>query len=201
MKFFFSLSILLILVSCGTIKPKQPQVTENKIQMEQKVSTIHVPIEINLKNYLIEAEKQTPKKFEDEKQECEGISFWYKLERNPLAFDGKENQLFLDLYGKYSIKINYCPKCTGLFSDKENCIVPRLYASCGVNEPMRRIQVSTSTTLSVNKDYKIDANTSLNDIVTEDKCEITVFKYDATEKLVEEMEKALKEVTADIDKK
>jgi len=201
MKFFFSLSILLILVSCGTIKPKQPQVTENKIQMEQKVSTIHVPIEINLKNYLIEAEKQTPKKFEDEKQECEGISFWYKLERNPLAFDGKENQIFLDLSGKYSIKINYCPKCTGLFSDKENCIVPRLYASCGVNEPMRRIQVSTSTTLSVNKDYKIDANTSLNDIVTEDKCEITVFKYDATEKLVKEMEKALKEVTADIDKK
>ena len=95
MKFFFSLSILLLAVSCGTIKPKQPQVTENKIQLEQKVSTIHVPIEINLKNYLVEAEKQTPKKFEDEKQECEGISFWYKLERNPLAFDGKENQLFL----------------------------------------------------------------------------------------------------------
>jgi hypothetical protein len=201
MKFFFSLSILLLAVSCGTIKPKQPQVTENKIQLEQKVSTIHVPIEINLKNYLVEAEKQTPKKFEDEKQECEGISFWYKLERNPLAFDGKENQLFLDLSGKYSIKINYCPKCTGLFSDKENCIVPRLYASCGVNEPMRRIQVSTATTLSVNKDYKIDANTTLKNIVTDDKCEITVFKYDATKKLVDEMEKALKDVTADIDKK
>ena len=201
MKFFFSLSILLLVVSCGTIKPKQPQVTENKIQLEQKVSTIHVPIEINLKNYLVEAEKQTPKKFEDEKQECEGISFWYKLERNPLAFDGKENQLFLDLSGKYSIKINYCPKCTGLFSDKENCIVPRLYASCGVNEPMRRIQVSTATTLSVNKDYKIDANTTLKNIVTDDKCEITVFKYDATKKLVDEMEKALKDVTADIDKK
>lgn len=201
MKFFFSLSILLFVVSCGTIKPKQPQVTENKIQLEQKVSTIHVPIEINLKNYLVEAEKQTPKKFEDEKQECEGISFWYKLERNPLAFDGKENQLFLDLSGKYSIKINYCPKCTGLFSDKENCIVPRLYASCGVNEPMRRIQVSTATTLSVNKDYKIDANTTLKNIVTDDKCEITVFKYDATKKLVDEMEKALKDVTADIDKK
>jgi hypothetical protein len=201
MKLTFSIFLFLLITSCGAIKPKQPQVTENKIQVEQKVSTIHVPIEVNLKNYLTEAEKQTPKKFEDEKQACEGVSFWYKLERNPLAFDGKGNQLLLDLSGKYAIKINYCPKCTGLFSDKENCVVPRVYASCGINEPMRRIKVSTTTALSVNKDYKIDANTSLKEIVTEDKCEITVFKYDATEKLVEEMEKALKGVTADIDKK
>ena len=201
MKFVISLSILLLLVSCGTIKPKQPQVTENKIQLEQKLSTIHVPIEVNLKSYLVDAEKQTPKKFEDEKQECEGISFWYKLERNPLEFDGKGNELFLDLSGKYAIKINYCPKCTGFFSEKENCIVPRLYASCGINEPMRRIKVSTATAFSVNKEYKIDANTVLKNIATEDKCEITIFKYDATKKLVDEMQKALKDVTADIDKK
>jgi hypothetical protein len=201
MKLSFTIIIILFLASCGAIKPKQPQITENKIQVEQKVSTIHVPIEVNLKNYLTEAEKQTPKKFEDEKQACEGVSFWYKLERNPLEFDGKGNQLLLDLSGKYAIKINYCPKCTGMFSDKENCVVPRVFASCGINEPMRRIKVSTSTALSVNKDYKIEANTSLKEIVTEDKCEITVFKYDATEKLVEEMEKALKGVTADIDKK
>lgn len=201
MKLLYSLFLILFLSSCGSIIPKQPQVTENKIQVEQKVSTIHVPIEVNLKNYLVEAEKQTPKKFEDEKLACEGVSFWYKLERNALEFDGKDNQLFLDLSGKYAIKINYCPKCTGFLSDKENCIVPRLYASCGISEPMRRIQVSTATALSINRDYKIEANTKLKEILTEDKCEITVFKYDATEKLVEEMEKALKKVTADIDKK
>lgn len=196
---FFIVSILVF--SCGTIKPKQPEITENKVQYEPKASTIHVPIEVNLKPFLQDAEKQTPKKFADEKQQCEGISFAYQLERNPLEFDGKGNQLLLKLSGKYAIKINYCPSCTGVFSDKENCIVPRVYASCGVNEPMRRINISTSTALSVTKDYKIEATTSLKDIVTEDKCQITVFKYDATEKLVEEMEKALKGVTADIDKK
>jgi len=201
MKLVPSLFLILFFTSCGSIIPKQPQVTENKIQVEQKVSTINVPIEVNLKNYLVEAENQTPKKFEDEKQTCEGVSFWYKLERNPLEFDGKGNQLLLQLSGKYAVKINYCPKCTGIFSDKENCVVPRVFASCGINEPMRRVKVSTATSLSVNKEYKIEANTSLTEIVTEDKCEITVFKYDATEKLVEEMEKALKGVTADIDKK
>ena len=201
MKIYSYLLISVILTACGSIKPKQPLVTENKVKFEQKVSTIHVPIEVNLKNYLKEAEKQTPKKFEDEKQACEGVSFWYKLERNPLEFDGKGNQLFLDLSGKYAIKINYCPKCTGLFSDKENCVVPRVYASCGVDEPMRRIKVSTATALSVSKDYKIQANTSLKEIISEDKCEVTFVKYDATEKLVEEMQKALKGVTADIDKK
>lgn len=189
------------MISCGSIKPEQPNITENKIQYEQKPSTIHIPIEVNLKPFLQDAEKQTPKKFADEKQQCEGISFAYQLERNPLEFNGLDNQLLLELSGKYAIKINYCPTCTGIFSEKENCIIPRVYASCGVNEPMRRIKVSTSTALSVSKDYKIDANTSLKEIVTEDKCEITIFKYDATKKLVEEMEKALKGVTADIDKK
>ena len=201
MRNIFHFLFFFLLVGCGTIKPKQPQITENKVKLEQKNSIIHVPIEVNLKNYLVEAEKQTPRKFEDEKQACEGVSFWYKLERNPLEFDGKGNELFLDLSGKYAIKINYCPKCTGMFSDKENCVVPRVNASCGINEPMRRIQVSTSTALSVNKDYKIEAKTSLKGIVSEDKCEVTFIKYDATEKLVEEMEKALKGVTADIDKK
>ena len=201
MKVLFTILLSLFLISCGSIKPKQPVISENKIQYEQQPSSIRVPIEINLKPFLKDAEKQTPKNFADEKQQCEGISFAYQLERNPLEFNGKENQLLLELSGRYAIKINYCPTCTGIFSSKENCIVPRIYASCGVNEPMRRIKVSTATALSVTKDYKIDANTSLKEIVSEDKCEVTFIKYDATEKLVEEMQKALKEVTADIDKK
>ena len=155
----------------------------------------------DLTSYLKEAEKQTPKTFEDEKKQCEGISFWYKLERNPLEFDGKDNNLLLELSGKYAIKLNYCPKCTGMFTDEDHCITPRIYASCGVGEPMRKIKVSTSTALSIANNYQLQAKTEVKEIETIDKCQITVFKVDATKKLEEEMAKALKDVTKDIDKK
>jgi len=79
MKVLSFILLTILLISCGSIKPEQPNITENKIQYEQKPSTIHIPIEVNLKPFLQDAEKQTPKKFADEKQQCEGISFAYQL--------------------------------------------------------------------------------------------------------------------------
>ena len=201
MKTFSILFLLTILFSCGTIQPKAPIVQTIEPTVKQETSEINVPIQVDLTSYLKEAEKQTPKTFEDEVKQCEGISFWYKLERNPLEFDGKDNNLLLELSGKYAIKLNYCPSCTGLFSDEDHCITPRIYASCGVGEPMRKIKVSTSTTLSIANNYQLQAKTDVKDIETIDKCQITVFKVDATKKLEEEMAKALKDVTKDIDKK
>jgi hypothetical protein len=193
--------LLTILFSCGTIRPKAPVIQTVEPVVKQEASEINVPIQVDLTSYLKEAEKQTPKIFEDEVKQCEGISFWYKLERNPLEFDGKDNNLLLELSGKYAIKLNYCPKCTGMFTDEDHCITPRIYASCGVGEPMRKIKVNTSTALSITNHYQLQAKTEVKEIETIDKCQITVFKVDATKKLQEEMAKALKDVTKDIDKK
>ena len=193
--------LLVTLFSCGTIQPTAPAIQTVEPVIKQEKSEINVPIQVDLTSYLKEAEKQTPKTFEDEVKQCEGISFWYKLERNPLEFDGKDNNLLLELSGKYAIKLNYCPKCTGMFTDEDHCITPRIYASCGVGEPMRKIKVSTSTALSIASNYQLQAKTEVKEIETIDKCQITVFKVDATKKLEEEMAKALKDVTKDIDKK
>jgi hypothetical protein len=201
MNYFSVLLTLFILVSCGTIQPKAPAINTVEPVIKQQLSEINIPIQVDLTSYLKDAEKETPKKFEEEVKQCEGISFWYKLERNPLKFDGENNNLLLELSGKYAIKLNYCPKCTDLFSSEDHCITPRLYASCGVGEPMRKIKISTSTELSVNTNYKLQAKTEVKEIETIDKCQVTVFKVDATKKLEEEMSKALKVVTKDIDKK
>jgi hypothetical protein len=88
-----------------------------------------------------------------------------------------------------------------MFTDEDHCITPRIYASCGVGEPMRKIKVNTSTALSITNHYQLQAKTEVKEIETIDKCQITVFKVDATKKLQEEMAKALKDVTKDIDKK
>lgn len=201
MRLIYLFSILLLISSCGSIKPTAPTIQEDQPTYSQQSSFISIPIEVDLKNYIKDAEKKVPQKFKQEVQNCEGLSFSYVLDRNPLDVDGEKNNLLLTLSGKYSIKLNYCPKCTDLFSANSNCISPRLYASCGVGESMRRIKISTNTNLTIANNFSLKANTIIKDIVPIDKCEVTLFKVDATEELVKEMKKALTNVTNDIDSK
>lgn len=201
MRFIYFILILIIFTSCGSIKPHTPTIQVDQPIYSQQSSFITIPIEVDLKNYMKDAEKQVPQKFKEDVQNCEGLSFSYLLQRNPLDFDGDKNNLLLTLSGKYSIKLNYCPKCTDLFSSSSHCISPRLYASCGIDESMRRIKITTNTNLSISNNYSLKANTTIKEIVPIDKCEVTLFKVDATEKLVKEMKKALINVTNDIDTK
>lgn len=198
---FSLLLLVLTLVSCKTIQPIKPAISYATTNYVQPPSLITLPIEIQLDNYLITAEKNIPTTFKDDKQQCEGVSVSYVFERNPIEIGNATNKLLLELSGKYGIKVSYCPKCTNLLNENGNCIVPRVNASCGINEPMRRIKISTATALSISPEYKLEAQTTINDVTSEDKCEVTFLKYDATSHLEKEMKKALLDVTKDLDQK
>lgn len=198
---FIFIFILFIVYGCKNIQPIQPKICFAKNDYVQPASTITLPIEIKLDNYIKNAEKTIPLIFKEDKDQCEGMSVSYIFERNPLLLGSATNKLLLELSGKYGIKISYCPKCTDLFNDKGNCVVPRVFASCGINEPLRKIKISTSTSLNISPDYKIKSQTNIDDVNSEDKCEVTFIKYDATSLLEKEMKKALLDVTKDLDKK
>jgi hypothetical protein len=193
--------ITFFLFSCGSIKPEQPlNEFQDAPKINQPISSIVVPIKINLTPYLKETENSIPKKFSGKEENCEGVSFSYIFYRDPIKFNGNKNMLTFDIDGKYSLKLNYCPKCTELFDNKGNCLVPRLFVSCGINEPLRKIKIGYKTELSISPDYKIKSKTDLQKVETIDPCEITVFKYDATKTLKEEITKALENLEKDIDK-
>ncbi|MBI1836242.1 MAG: DUF4403 family protein [Flavobacteriia bacterium] len=200
-KLFSSISIVLLFSSCGSIKPDAPvnEVAELPL-LEQPLSSIVVPIKINLSPYFKETENSIPKKFTGKEENCEGVSFSYIFYRDPILFNGQKNALSFEVDGKYSLKINYCPQCTSLFDNQGNCVIPRLYASCGINEPLRKITVGYKTKLNITPDFKLKAETSLQKVEIKDPCEITVFKYDASKTLKEEITKALKDLEKVIDK-
>lgn len=200
MKFFTLLTIGFFLFSCRSIKPEAPinSVLETP-QLKQPLSSIVVPVKINLNPYLKETDNSIPKKFTGKQENCEGVSFSYTFFREPIQFNGNKNTLSFDVDGKYSLKLNYCPQCTDLFDTKGNCVVPRIYASCGIDEPLRKISVGYKTQLSITPDFKIKSKTDLQKVETKDPCEITVFKYDATKTLKEEITKALENLEKEID--
>ena len=50
---------------------------------------------------------------------------------------------------------------TQRFSSEPYCLTSRIYASCGVGEPMRKIHVGYETEIGVAKNYKLKSKTKL----------------------------------------
>ena len=194
------LSALLLLTSCKSIEPALPDSELKELPPpQQKTSSLALPIEIDLTPYLKDVETSLDKTFRGKEENCSGVSYSYRFERNPIKFDGKGQQLTYEVTGKYALNLNYCPECTYLFDSKGSCVVPRIYASCGVGEAMRRVKVAYATKVGVSSDFKLNANTELTKFETIDPCEITVFSYDATDKLRKEVTGVLKDLEKEID--
>jgi hypothetical protein len=198
---FFLLLLPALLVACKTIEVAAPL---TKIipppALNAQVSSITIPIQINLSPYLKEVEKSLPTSFSGEEQQCEGTSFSYRFFREPIVFTFKKDELHYAVDGIFDLKINYCPKCHYLFDEKGSCTVPRIYTSCGIDDPMRRVKVEYSTKINISSNYKFNAVTQLNKFDMLDPCKITVFNYDATAEVKKQIKGELVALEKEIDK-
>ena len=189
------------LVSCGSIKPKAPEIIiQNEAVPNQPVSLIKIPIKINLTPYFEQTNKAVPKYFRGSEKQCEGVSYQYKFERKPIQFKGIGESIQFDCSGKYWVKLNYCLECTYLLLDQGNCLIPRIYASCGVDEPMRKMHVAYKSKIGITKDYKLKSETTLTKVKALSPCKMTLFNFNATKTLEKEVKKAMTSVERDIDK-
>lgn len=194
--------LLFLVASCGAINPEAPLETTVDIPepTDLPTSVINIPIRMDLKGVFSEANKEIPTDFNGGAQTCEGVSYKYNFKREPIDFVGKGSSLEFNINGKYALNLNYCPKCSYLFGGSGNCVIPRVSASCGVDEPMRKVFISYRSKISLTENYRLSAKTTLNKVNAVSPCKITVFDYNATEQIEEELRVALKEVERDIDK-
>ena len=198
--FHYLILLTVTLYSCKTIEPVLPEgIVKTLPPLTQRTSSLSLPIEINLEPYLKEVEKSLPKTMRGSENNCSGVSYAYKFDREPIKFEGKGPYLKYEVNGKYLLNLNYCPECTYMFDNKGTCVIPRIYASCGVGEPMRKASVAYSSKISVSPEFKLNALTELTKFETTDPCEITVFQYDATDKLRKEVTAELKNLEKEID--
>ncbi len=205
-KFAVLFILTALLVSCKTIAPPAPEIQVGTYTPPvQEMSQLTIPVEMEMKSYFFEADKSVPYEFTGSHQQCEDVSYAYKFNRNPIKIQGNPKkadplEVGIEIDGEYALNLNYCLKCSDLFSNSPACLTPRIYASCGVGEPMRKIKVEYETEIHLKPNFKLDARTSLKDVVPKDKCQITVFSYDATSQVIKEVKGALKDVGKEIDK-
>ncbi|MFM7005827.1 MAG: DUF4403 family protein [Flavobacteriales bacterium] len=201
MKIFYFLTLLL-LFSCKTsIEIDQPAPDLNVVYEPNALepSYLFIQTELALKPYLLEADQSLDKKFSGAEQPCEGISYNYHFEREPLSFELKNKEVLCDINGKFDLSLSYCPKCQSVFGE-ERCLIPRVSASCGLGEPKRKVHISYKSKIDLTEDFRLKSQTNLHEFALLDPCEITVFKYDATSTIEKEVRGSLIQLENEIDK-
>lgn len=193
--------VVVVLSSCRSIQPESPVITVvPQPKLEKANNRIVVPLEIDLTTYLNEAKSQVPESYLGANKQCEGTAYDMYFERTKVQIEANNNLLQTTIDGKYWIKMSYCAKCSDLFTDKPVCISPRIPFSCGVGEPMPKLKMTLSTSISFTKDFHLKTNTSLTNITPVNRCEVTLFHFDITETLMEEMNLALNKEMTNLDK-
>lgn len=193
-------TVLLLLNSCGSIVPQQPEITENTLsKVPERTGSVKLPIEIDLSPYLDLVDKELPKTFRGKDEKCEGVAYSYYFKRDPIKFYGKKDVMAYSVDGQYNIRANYCAKCGAAFGSDPFCLTPRIYVSCGVGEPLRRIKIGYESKISLQSNYHLKSKTSLTKTKVIDPCELSFIHYDASQIIEDEISAVLKDMEKDID--
>ena len=200
------LSILLVLVllitmgSCGSIVPQQPSFTETALlEVPERTGALKLPIEIDLTPYLDLVDKEIPSKFWGKDDPCDGVAYSYYFKREPIQFEGNKSTMTYNIDGEYNIRANYCAKCAEAFGSGPFCLTPRIYVSCGVGEPLRKIQIGFESKIALEANYLLKSKTSLVKTNIINPCKLSFINYDASKIIEKEISTALIEMEDEID--
>lgn len=191
-----------ILVSCSTIKPEKPTVSavESLPPVTTAVNNIVVPVEISLGSYFKDADKSVPAVTSGSDKPCSGIRYDYQFQKDSFNISTSNNRILSELYGSYWIKMEYCAGCSDLLSAKPVCLTPLIPFSCGINETKPSLRIRLATELNLNENYGLNTKTSISELKPLNPCEVTVFRFDATDEVVKEVRKTVEKQCVETDK-
>ena len=191
-KFNFCVCICLVIAyGCQSIEATIPNLEDVELEaFTPKESLMNIELQASLSPIFNMVETNTPIEFTGAEQNCEGVSYAYHFRRAPFEFNTSAREVNYTLNGDFSLKLNYCPICVKVLGNN-SCTIPRIYGSCGIDEPRIRYTMTYGTQISFNKNYTLSPTTKLKDFKIIDPCEITFINYDVTNKVKEEMETEL----------
>ena len=187
------------LFGCSSIEAAFPELETRPAEpFTPQLSVMNVQLEVDMSPFFKMLENETPQSFTGGKSLCEGVSYDYDFNRSAIEFATLSDEVNYTIRGGFGLELNYCPLCVTLFG-VSSCSVPRIYGSCGVDEPRRRYAMKYGTKLKLNNNYSLSSSTKLKSFTIQDPCEITFMKFDVTEKVKKEIQNELKSMAEQID--
>lgn len=176
------------------INPANPDLSPGNFKMDSLPnSEINIPIQVNLKPMYAMAEKSVDTNFtspgypDNWMQEGCDTRFKYVFRRSPLIMKGSGSALNIGFTGYYKIvgSTRLCVNGTVVSPWTPPC-------KCGFTEPERRVNVSFTSSVTVQADFKINLAVKRNDPQPLDKCEVCFWGQDITKQV-------MKGLTAELD--
>lgn len=163
------------------------------------LSEIDIPIKIYTRPLLSKAEAMVPKEFTSDKwpdytQSSCDFRYKYRFVRSGLSFTLSNNQVGIGFGGNYQIAGS---RCLCAF-DKP--VSPWVSGSCGFgSEPMRKVSIMLSSTVSFLPTYKVKTSTQLSLLNPIDKCQVTLFNNDMTGEVMDSIRASISAFTHTFD--
>lgn len=184
------------------INPARPDMSPENFRIDSLPdSEINIPIQVDLAPLFTMAEKSvdtvftSPKYPDDWVQEGCDIRYKYSFRRSPLKITGVGNTLTLGFTGYYKIigSTRLCVNGTVVSPWTPAC-------KCGFSEPERRVNVSFTSAVSVQPDYKVRIYIKRNDPQPLDKCEVCFWGQDITKQVMKGLTTELDASKKDMEK-
>lgn len=200
--FLFSIFTASVITSCSTIKPEKPaaSVAETPPSIANTVNSIVVPVEINLSTYLKDADKSVPAITSGSDKPCSGIRYDYQFQKDSFHISTVNNRILSELIGSYWIKMEYCAACSDLLAAKPVCLTPLIPFSCGIDETKPSLRIRLATELNIHEDYGLSTKTTIHELKALNPCEVTLFRFDATDEVIKEVRKTVEKQCIATDK-
>ena len=196
-------AFLVLTGSCRSIHPEAPTNTNlasTPPQINAITNSVVVPVELNLTGYFKDANESVPEITSGSDKPCSGIRYDYQFKKDSFDISTVNNHLLSELYGSYWIKMEYCAACSDLLAAKPVCLTPVIPFSCGIDEKKPSLRIRFATELNIHENYGLNTKTTINELKALNPCEVTLFRFDATDEVIKEVRKTLEKQCEETDK-
>ncbi len=194
--YFIGIPVILLLNSCVTHKKSAdtPALTYQDFSV-QPSSVVNIPVTVDLSQFYKEAEASVSKTYSGKEEPCQGLRYSYDFTRSPILFNGEGDRINIAFRGAYKMNMSYCAACAF-----DRCVVPAPAASCGMDEPERRLDIGFAMSYQLTPDYGLTSTTSLTKLTAVDPCQITFLNVDISDRITDIVRGSLNDICKQYDR-
>ncbi|MBN8850955.1 MAG: hypothetical protein BGO55_29350 [Sphingobacteriales bacterium 50-39] len=163
------------------------------------VSEIDIPLKVAGRPLLQIADTIVPREFTSEgwptfiQTSCE-FRYKYRFVRSAFNLSCTNNKISLQMGGSYQVAGGRCLCAMG------KPVSPWISGNCGFgSEPMRKVDITLSSQLTLLPNYKIRTVTHLDQLKAMDKCVMSVFSMDMTQMIVDSIRSSINSFCGTLD--
>jgi len=196
LSYFISIAVIGLLTSCAIQKKSAvtPALTYQDFSV-QPVSVVNIPVTVDLSQFYKEAEASVSKTYSGHDEPCQGLRYSYDFTRSPIQFNGESDKINIAFRGTYKMNMSYCAACAF-----DRCVVPAPAASCGMDEPERRLDIGFAMSYQLTPDYGLLSTTSLTKLTAVDPCQITFLNVDISDRITDIVRGSLNDICKQYDR-